>query len=448
MSPHNNNLKLSNGTGRSLACEQLEDRRLLAGNVSAVKAGSVLVLTGDDLANEVGVFRSAPGVIGVAGNATNINGSASTKTFTGINSIMADLRGGDDRLGLASSLAAIQNLILGGGSAADRLNLTGNVQIFAGGGNDTIGLAVGLGGSLLIDLGAGNDTAGIAHSNIAGSVQVLGQHGNDTIAMRNSSTSAVVFNGGVGNDELLLIDSTVKFNVAIHGFDGTDSVTVSGVSAHDLLIDLGNGSDLLAVQGVNLRGSLIVLGGLGNDSIVIDGGNNGGDMQLAEAENGVTASQIAFDLIINAGLGSNQIYVGAAEVNEDDEEGGDEEDLEENRVSTVATQSVQNVIVRRNVNILGGELSDTVRVNNLSGAKNFSLETAGGDDSVQLFNVHAADLIFASLGAGNDSLSVLGIKTKKAIWLGGIGTDAFLAGGGNVIGKVQRKEFENIGTIT
>lgn len=438
MSPRHNNLKSSKLSGRWLTCESLEDRRLLAGNVSAVKAGSVLVLTGDDLANEVGVFRSAPGVIGVAGNATNVNGSAGTKTFSGINSIVANLRGGNDRLGLANSLAAIQNLIGGGGSAADRLILSGNVQIFAGNSDDTVGLAVGLGGSLLVDLGAGNDLLGIAHSSIAGSVQVLGQQGNDTIAMRDSSTSAVVINGGFGNDELLIRDSTVKFNIVVNGLDGIDNVAVSGVSAHDLLIDLSSGNDSATVQSVNLRGSLIILGGLGNDNIVIDGVINGEVIESAEAENGVTASHIALDLIVNAGLGSNNISIGsAAAIPTDRTE-------YENGTQPADGQ----VVVKRNVSILGGELADTVRVNNLSGARTFSLETLGGNDSVQLFNVAVADWIFASLGAGNDSLSVLGIKAKKAFWLGGVGTDSFLAGSGNMIGKVERKDFENIGTIS
>src|SRR5262245_33616028 len=84
---------------RRLSLERLEDRATPAGNVLAIQAGAFLMLTGDDLANNVLLLPgSAPNEIVVQGVDTTINGSTDPQTFTGVSDLDAELLGGDDQL--------------------------------------------------------------------------------------------------------------------------------------------------------------------------------------------------------------------------------------------------------------------------------------------------------------------------------------------------------------
>jgi hypothetical protein len=255
---------------RTLTCEHLEDRRLLAGNVQAIKSGSVLILTGDNLANEVGVFQSAPGTISVFGLATSINGGGTTANFTGIKSVTADLRGGDDRIGFALTRAAVLRLsALGPMTAADRLPLAGNIMVYGGAGDDSVGVVANLGGLLHVDLGNGNDSLGVFESKVKLGTTIIGGDGDDGLFVQDSSLSNVVVISGNGDDGVSLWDS----------------------SASNVSIDLGAGSDFLDLDTANLSGSLSVLGGTGSDGI------------------SMVDTTVKYTAVINAGLGGNGVYL-------------------------------------------------------------------------------------------------------------------------------------------
>ena len=75
----------------------LENRRLLAGDVSVWVADSVLNIVGDSLANEIDVTRSENGSLVVTGIDTTVNGSNAEFTVTDPFRFMSlFLREGDD----------------------------------------------------------------------------------------------------------------------------------------------------------------------------------------------------------------------------------------------------------------------------------------------------------------------------------------------------------------
>src|SRR4051794_21927968 len=101
-----------------LCPEFLEDRVVPAGNVLAVQVGAALTLVGDELGNNV-QFHSGdlPGEVVVHGVNTTVNGSKRPVTFTGVQRIDADLRGGDDWVKATDFTltgAALAQLILDG----------------------------------------------------------------------------------------------------------------------------------------------------------------------------------------------------------------------------------------------------------------------------------------------------------------------------------------------
>jgi len=126
---------------RPLRTERLEDRDLLAGDVSVVKSGTTLRITGTNAANDVVVVGDAvPGtyhVFGIdadaSGDDTTINGTLHDFTegaadFSGIRNIVVNLRGGDDVFFLTN----VPN-----SADPSRLN---NVTIDMGAGDDVVGL--------------------------------------------------------------------------------------------------------------------------------------------------------------------------------------------------------------------------------------------------------------------------------------------------------------------
>src|SRR5262245_43598107 len=104
-------------TFRTLAVERLEERRLLAGNVTASVVNGNLVVSGDSASNDVVIAQTPSGIVVLGQPGTTINGGAS---FTAV-------------------------------------GVTGDVRVTLGGGNDTLQAAVAVPRDLTIDLGSGDD---------------------------------------------------------------------------------------------------------------------------------------------------------------------------------------------------------------------------------------------------------------------------------------------------
>ncbi len=80
--------------------ECLENRPLLAGNVTTNFSGGLLTLTGDAAANNVQITQLASGAWQVKGIGTKIDGSNAAATFSGVTDISSDLMAGNDTLSI------------------------------------------------------------------------------------------------------------------------------------------------------------------------------------------------------------------------------------------------------------------------------------------------------------------------------------------------------------
>ena len=205
--------------------ESLEDRRLL----SATLEGRVLTITGTDDADRVSIVQLGTQLIvtetTLTSSPTELRRPTSTRTafdLAAVDSISAELKGGNDAIGMMHSFSRIRprNLamtvnggdgsdVLRGGPGNDNLDGgDGNDLLYGGLGNDT--LRGGAGGDRLGGDG-GNDTL----EGGDGRDHLHGGHGTD------------ILRGGADNDVLVSVDGAGTDTV-----DGGDDEEVGGDAAY------------------------------------------------------------------------------------------------------------------------------------------------------------------------------------------------------------------------
>src|SRR5438046_2758076 len=128
-------MNFSNRRSRRLAFQPLEERALMAGDVTANVVNGTLKGTGDSQSNQVQVVQYTnhdgtpdPGhfILMQSDSSTTINGSSS-RSFTGVTNISIDLGDGDD------------HDTVGNGNQ-NQFVLPGNLNFYKGSGNDSITL--------------------------------------------------------------------------------------------------------------------------------------------------------------------------------------------------------------------------------------------------------------------------------------------------------------------
>ncbi len=293
---------------RQFSVEKLEDRSLMAGNVTAAVQAGVLVITGDASDNGVTVdyvqATNTYRVIGVTpsgGTATTINGldtsvPANIPTFTGVTKgININLNAGNDTLSFGSDTSSTFVVV-------------GDLNIDAGVGNDTVTIGrngnnaggaapieneVNVSKNLNVVMGVGNDTLTITNTTVAKNMTLRGDavnslpaaDGNDTIQFLTTFTPAGgvltnfpvsvggktgVFTGGgadtfnalnftslkgmyfedpTGNLTFDLNDSRVggEFHMRKNGGTAND-ISFDNLNAGTLRLDTGNGVDTIAIR--------------------------------------------------------------------------------------------------------------------------------------------------------------------------------------------------------
>jgi VCBS repeat-containing protein len=210
-----------------LSFEKLEDRTVMAGNVTAIDASGYLLLFGDGGDNQVAITQNLNGSLNVAGTAgTTINGQASATLGAATRGALILMGEGNDNLSIT-------------GTAASALNIGSSTTIDLGGGNDTLNLTnFGTAGSLTINAGAGNDTVNLARAlnattgsgaQIGGNLVVQGSTGDDSVTIRNSSVRFVtVVDENVGNDTADIRNSQFGHVALFIGNVGIDSINNAG----------------------------------------------------------------------------------------------------------------------------------------------------------------------------------------------------------------------------
>jgi hypothetical protein len=236
--------KSGNGLGRSLRFEQLEDRNLLAGNVTAAVAGGTLNIVGDNSANVLQLTQVGTNRWQVLGAGTKVNGSYSAKTFSGVTNIAADLNGGSDSI-----------LVYNGA-------LNGTLGIVTDGGNDAVTLSNVRAAAVGVSTGDGHDSLSFAKVT-APVVQVATGNGNDSVSLvRVGSRTSVEVSTGSGTDSITLNDvgndlATISVNT---GSGNNDSLTVVRSRATAATFIGGGGSGDVLVRSQNVFGTQTIAG--------------------------------------------------------------------------------------------------------------------------------------------------------------------------------------------
>jgi Ca2+-binding RTX toxin-like protein len=395
--------------------ESLETRVMLS--VTAVSAGGVLTVTGDNNANTITVSRDLAGNISVNGGAVQIIGSAATVST--IQSINVLGLGGNDTITIDETGGTMPQATLSGGDGNDTLTGGSGADVLLGGaGNDTLN---GKGGNDLLFGGAGNDTL----TGGTGSDQVFGEGGNDTMIW-NPGDGSDTNEGGDGYDTVVINggDASERFTAQANGNrvlfqrvnPGPFSVDI-GTSEH--LILNANGGDDAFVGGTGLAKlmTFTVDGGAGNDTLIGTDGNDvliGGDgNDFIDGKGGndtvlMGAGDDTFqwdpgdgsDIVEGQGGADTMIFNGAA--------GAENVDLSANGHRLKFTRNLGNI----NMDVNGVE---TVQFNAL-----------GGADNVTVHNLEATDVknvdlnLESSPGSGSgdgqtDSVTVEGTNHNDVI---------------------------------
>ncbi len=448
-----------------LGAERLEDRQLLAGDVSASVVRGTLSITGDNADNFVEVFATAtPGQFVVEGFTDNqgvnttINHSANPQTFSGVTNINVSLKRGDDFFGFENgTVAGNMTIDMGDGNNEVNVGIPKLVSVTASTATvkpllvTSVLSSATINGSLCINLGSGNGWLIEGSTHVKGSESVSACDGNDKIEF--IDTGGVQGGNTIGNGVTVDHDLTVNLGGGSNYLDAYDlavcgcfQVNGSGENdidlavlnvAKDAVFNLcGRGNQtfslepeptlgtILGAQQNHMGGDLVVNTGSGNDDVTesslsvggsnkinTDGGND--DVTIGETDDDPADINyqvtVGKDLIINLGCGTD-------------------------------SATLDNVRVSRNLNITQGLGNSTISLTDVYQAQSLKILTDGGQDHVSL-NAVAFDTALIDLGAGNDSLGVTNATITTSTFEGGTGVNTYTDGGANALTNLTKRHF-------
>jgi len=273
---------------QELSYQTLEGRRLLAGDVSVALSGSTLVVTGDDLSNQIEVSQNANGDVLFTGlDSTTINGQTAftfTQTFE---RSRFELNDGADEVSFDGFEGGREFRFLGG-DGDDRLEATGVSARFyhvqGNDGDDAIQLSnSSTQRSAYFHLGDGDDVLAVESFDAGRNFKVFGNAGDDTFA-----------------SNALTVDRKFRVNLG----SGDDEALISGESdfGKSARVRLGSGNDFLGVlPGLNDATAIF------NKRTVIDAGSDN-DVVVADAD-----STFERTAIFRGRSGTDAIDVGDAD---------------------------------------------------------------------------------------------------------------------------------------
>ena len=240
---------------RKLSFQQLEDRQLMAGNVTAAVSNHSLTITGDNDADQIQIVQVAnqTNQFTVAGfNATTINGKAS-QTFTITGNISVNFKGYFSDL-------VVGNLLTEVPTASANTTLPGSLNVVLGNGYGWMELFnTSVGGNVTISGGSGEDHVNFSGSNIGLANVNGGNHdcsinlggGLNVFQMKYTTVERDLLfhdNGSTSNDEVQLFGGSVGRNATIQTGVNNDSVEISEYYFGKALnVQTGGGADFVAL---------------------------------------------------------------------------------------------------------------------------------------------------------------------------------------------------------
>ncbi|MCH2203886.1 MAG: peptidylprolyl isomerase [Fuerstiella sp.] len=255
----------------AVGSERLEQRTLLAGNVTAAVVSGDLIVQGDDADNVVDLFTSENGNIVLRGlDGTSINGETEFVPDDGIPEISGDLQillaDGDD------------TLTINGIQIADSL------QIEDDAGDNTLMIqSCATGANYWIQYGAGDDVITVSDST-AGRHFFLNPSGGENVLLteRIQVSGDTLFQGGDQTDSLIFSASNFSDDLLVSSGAGSDFLFVgpseegetSTVIDNDVQMRTGDGDDDVVFRGPNVFGGITILtSAAGTNRTQIESGN-------------------------------------------------------------------------------------------------------------------------------------------------------------------------------
>ncbi len=364
--------------------EGLEERLLLAGNMTSVLAAGVLILDGDLLANQVQLTVASNGQLTATGlSGTTIDGLAS-KNFGAVHTLTVNGGAGDDKISLTATAASIAN----------------DVTIDGGADNNTLSVTGRFGSDLIL----------------------TGADGNDTITVNKATVGVDLdLDAGLGNDKVTVSGSTISQDFLLQTREGNDSVNLNGTSIHrDLILADTDGSNSLRITNTSTRNDAILALGAGNDTLVVNGLTSG-------VRTGATAQGL---ISIDFGEGknvlsmSNSKAVGTGLGDGIQLLGGSGNDF----YGILDSQSAGGILIDTGDGANRIEMTQVT----ISGIGDLSLETGLGEDSVKLDRLSVGGFTQIDTGLGNDIFQLTNSRFTRQFGGNTVVNSATLGGGDDI----------------
>jgi hypothetical protein len=452
--------KTNSGRGimrRRLWAEHLEQRAMLAGNVTASVSGTTLFVRGNGEDNQVGIVQldsSTYAVVGVVGTSVNGEVDGIFVTDRAVRNINVDLGGGDDLLGIGNepqaivdtqldfsfdftaalgdpdAVAAAIQAELDAVGAPLTFALPGNISIRLGDGIDAAAVIGDIGGSINANLGNGtnNGFSLDSLSSVGGSLIVTGGGGEDEVVVQNSEIGgSAIINTGNAADLITINDTDVRLSLIINSGAGDDDIHVDDNTGGDgvlvggaVVINSGTGHDHVQFSGE--ARSLTIITGNGSDGVdifdsllgtlVVNTGNDADAISINEITsgrlNGVV--EVTGAAVIDAGAGNDNNTIDTLDAS-----------AQSAGVAIFGLDVGTALIVRL------GSGNDSLEADGVDVGLTALLDAGAGNDTAVITNA-AVDLVFQALmGSGNDSLDITSSTAAKIGLNGGSGTDEFFS---------------------
>lgn len=316
---------------RRLFVEGLENRRLLAGDVTVSRSGADLYVTGDNNSNTISIESDGSGGVRVNGfndalaQPTSINGTPNgtyqSAAFSG--SVFVVMNDGNDEVRITRLQVRTASINLGAGnddlvaglqapgetrfglSTPVRLSVAESLVVVGLDGQDDIRLqSVYVAGSAVIDTGEQNDTIALlpgvdgatladtsGRIDVGGTLTIVPGNGADSVSAKAVVTGANIVIDDAGgpldadlasfrsngstyiyaspqNDEISIVDGRAVALMQIITEGGEDHLAIRDTYAGNLNINMGDGNDRLSLTNVRGPRADIQLG-IGNDRLAL-----------------------------------------------------------------------------------------------------------------------------------------------------------------------------------
>jgi hypothetical protein len=227
----------------------------------------------------------------------------------------------------------------------------------------------------------------------------------------------------------------------VSGFDPSLS-NANFIVPRNLSVTMGNGNNNLEVKGITVGNNTSILAGSGNNTMDVRGnfGTANGIIRANPLLPIIPSRLPHGNLTIQAGGGDDQLEVHNGRVYNDlnIKLGGGQSRLD--------TTDLVAMNVRQNLNIHsgGGRDMNLVSVQGVHVGHDLNIEGGIAKDIVSIGNTTVADRLFATLGHGDDFLSVEGVTAATAVLDGNVDVDTFHAESNHFTTQPQILSFEHV----